>query len=74
MEGGDIFMAKTLVDLDRDLVAQAMTLLGESTIAGTIRAALQRVIADAAWHKLIDHMSNLDDEQVAAIEEARNRW
>lgn len=67
-------MAKTLVDIDRALVEQAMAVLGEKTVAGAIRKALRRVVAENAWGQLVAHLGTWDDEQIAAVEEARNRW
>jgi Arc/MetJ family transcription regulator len=67
-------VAKRLIDLDQDLVDEAMAALGESTVAGTVREALRRAVAEAAWNRAMDYVTSLSDEQVAAVEEARNSW
>lgn len=47
-------MAKTLVDLDTDLLAQAQALLGTTTKKSTVNAALREVVRRAAVRKFSD--------------------
>lgn len=60
-------MAKTLVDIDRDLVEQARKILGQPSMVATIREALRLVVAEDAHRWLVDHFADLDDEQRAAL-------
>ncbi len=67
-------MAKTLVDIDPDLLAQAGAILGEKTKTGTVTAALRQVVAEKAKDDLIDYFAGLDDDQRAALAGARDQW
>ncbi len=64
-------MAKILVDVDRDLVAAAQDALGERSMAGTVREALRRVVAQRTPDPLLDYVTGLDDEQVDVLSAAR---
>jgi Arc/MetJ family transcription regulator len=47
-------MAKTLVDLDEELLAETQEILGTSTKKDTINAAMREVVRRAAARKLIE--------------------
>jgi Arc/MetJ family transcription regulator len=52
-------MSRTNIDLDDDLLAQAMDVLGTSTKRDTIHTALRHVVADQA----IDDLAEMVGEQ-----------
>jgi Arc/MetJ family transcription regulator len=47
---------KTSMVIDRDKVARAREILGTSTIAETVDAALDEVIRVAAWKRLMERI------------------
>lgn len=49
-------MAKTLVDIDEERLAQAKQLLGTSTKKDTVNAALKEVVAAAARRRDLDRL------------------
>lgn len=67
-------MAKTLLDLDRELLAAAKEILGQPTLTATVTEALRQVVADRAWTGFVDSLAAMDDDQVEALREARNQW
>lgn len=67
-------MARTLLDIDRDLLEAAKVALGQPTFTATVTEALKRAVAGQAWQRFLSDLPELDDEQIDAIKEARNRW
>ncbi len=67
-------MAKTLVDVDDNLLEAAQRVLGTATKAETIRQALRQVAAASAYDGLLNDLASLDAEQRAALEGARDQW
>ena len=67
-------MARTLLDIDRDLLEQAKEVLGEPTFTATVNTALRQVIAARAHEEFIQEMSALDDEQRDAMRAAKAAW
>jgi hypothetical protein len=68
-------MQKTALSLDRDLAERARKALGDNpTITETIHEGLRRIVRDAARTRLAAHIAAFDDEQRAAIADARNNW
>lgn len=65
-------MAKTLVDLDRDLLTRAQTVLGAATIKDAVHEALRRVVAEQAVDELADYFGSLDVEQERALATVRD--
>jgi Arc/MetJ family transcription regulator len=70
-------MAKTLVDVDEDLLAEATTALGTATKKDTINAALGKVVEDsrerrrhalAELQRLADEGA-IDFDRIAALDE-----
>jgi Arc/MetJ family transcription regulator len=66
-------MARTLLDIDRDLLEQAKAILGEQTFTATVNEALRRVVAVRAQQQLIDWVTEMDDEQHEVLATARDR-
>lgn len=64
-------MAKTLIDVDRDLVEQARKILGQPSMVATIREALARVVRENDRSEFFSEMANLDDDERAAMRAAR---
>jgi hypothetical protein len=66
------------MNLDRELVERAREALagdtGKSpTITEAVHEGLRRIVRDAARARVARHMAALDDEQRAAIADARKR-
>jgi Arc/MetJ family transcription regulator len=59
-------MAKTLIDLDEDLLQEAMVALGTSTKKDTVNAALSRVVEESRGRRTaaLERLSQLFDEGV----------
>jgi Arc/MetJ family transcription regulator len=59
-------MAKTLIDLDEDLLQEAMVALGTSTKKDTVHAALSRVVEESRARRgaALERLSQLFDEGV----------
>lgn len=67
-------MTRTVMDVDRDLLARAKALLGAPSMTATINEALRRVVAGQALERVLDYFSDLDDDQTKALTDARNQW
>ncbi len=66
-------MPKTLIDIDREMLAQAQQILGTGTLKDTVNGALREVVrrwsaaefAALARSGLFDGLLNVDQEQQA---------
>jgi Arc/MetJ family transcription regulator len=65
-------MAKTLIDIDDELLAEAKDILGAGTKAATVRQALERVVAEHRFGRWLDDVAARDDEQRAVVERVRD--
>lgn len=63
-------MAKTSVDVDRDIAAQAAEVLGTSTLRETIDASLREVVAAQRRLELIELLSEPGRFDFEAAEQA----
>jgi Arc/MetJ family transcription regulator len=66
-------MPRTVLDVDRELLAQAKDILGEPTLTATVNTALRRVVAERAQRDLIAWVDGMDDEQHEVLATARDR-
>ena len=67
-------MRKTSVSIDDDLLEQARTLLGASSIKETIDRALRQVVQAAARREEIDALAKMDGLDLADEEIMSNAW
>jgi hypothetical protein len=67
-------MARTVLDVDRDLLNEAKDILRQPTLTATINEALRLVVARAARERLMDDLANMDDDSRAAMAGARDQW
>ena len=67
-------MRKTSVNIDDDLLEQARTLLGASSIRETIDRALRQVVQAAARREEIDALTRMDGLDLADEEIMANAW
>ncbi len=71
---GDIRMRKTSVDIDGDLIEQARSVLGTSSIKATIDAALREVLRAEARRQEIRVLSRMDGLDLAKQEVMAKAW
>ncbi|MEX2257010.1 MAG: type II toxin-antitoxin system VapB family antitoxin [Acidimicrobiia bacterium] len=67
-------MAKTLVDVDEDRLAEAKELLGTSTKKDTINAALGEVVAAAARRRELARLASGQLAELADPEARARAW
>lgn len=67
-------MAKTMVDIDRDLVSQASAALGGVSMKDAVHEGLRRVVREAATERLAQYFGNLDQDQTEALKAAKDSW
>ena len=67
-------MRKTSVDIDDDLIEQARSVLGTSSIKETIDAALREVLRAEARHKEIEALAEMDGLDLANEEVMAKAW
>jgi Arc/MetJ family transcription regulator len=65
-------MAKTLVDIDRDLLDDAMKATGAKTIKETVTSALREAVATAAANEWIEYLKALDPQEREAMYNVRS--
>ncbi len=67
-------MRKTSVDIDNDLMEQARSVLGTSSIKATIDAALREVLRAEARRQEIRALSRMDGLDLAKEEVMAKAW
>lgn len=67
-------MRKTSVDIDNDLMEQARSVLGTSSIKATIDAALREVLRAEARRQEIRALSRMDGLDLAKAEVMAKAW
>jgi Arc/MetJ family transcription regulator len=65
-------MARTVLDVDRDLLKEAKRILAQPSLTATINEALRRVVAEEAHRQLLEHFAEMDDEQRQDLAAARH--
>lgn len=65
-------MAKTMVDIDSELLTAARTELGAKTIKETVNRALAEIVAAAARRRLVEQLRTADGLDLADPDRARD--
>lgn len=65
-------MAKTMVDIDPDLLAEARSVLGASTIKETVNRALAELVALAARRRLVEQLRSADGLDLSVPDAVRD--
>lgn len=65
-------MAKTMVDIDPDLLAEARSVLGADTIKETVNRALAELVATAARRRLVEQLKSADGLDLSDPDAARD--
>jgi Arc/MetJ family transcription regulator len=67
-------MAKTALDIDRGLLAEAKEILGARTYTETIERALQAIVDRHRRQAFLDYMGTRTQADLDAVEQARTSW
>lgn len=67
-------MPRTVLDIDRELLAEARQVLGTSTITETVNRALAEVVAAQQREEFLGFLASRSEEDLAAAADARVGW
>ncbi len=66
-------MGKTVLNIDRELIAEAQERLGTDSITATIEEALRMVVAPQARRRLLDRLADATEDRVEVLGSVRER-